>query len=174
MSNKNSAQWNGVSGVEMAATLNRLANFLLSKNVGNSINETMQSWLNTGGVIEQLSQATNDDKLDELLNTDRPQGYWPGRLTPTLIELSELLKFLAYRDAIEGVYSSEVQDILDQLNSFKAFEGSCHCAATGHHHDTSAFINATTRHPSAGSFNKLSLRFGWLCGFFVGRVVCLR
>ena len=26
----------------------------------------------------------------------------------------------------------------------------------------------------SGSFNKLSLRFGWLCGFFVGRVGCLR
>ena len=25
-----------------------------------------------------------------------------------------------------------------------------------------------------GSFNKLSLRFGWLCGFFVGRFGCLR
>ena len=141
------ATWKAVSGVEISSVLEQLANFLLAKNVGEHINATMQSWLSSDGVVERLKGAS-DDQLDELLNTQRPNGYWPERLTPTLIELSELLEFLAYRDEIERVKNSEVQSILAQLKAFSAFEGRCHLAATSHHHDTSAFINAMPRHPS--------------------------
>ena len=152
--------WNGISGRTISSTLRELANFLIAKRIGPSITETMQSWLANDGVIDQLWQATTN-KLDELLNTERTQGYWPGRLTPTLIELQELLEFLAYRDTIEDVSHSTVQDILNKLNAFRAFEGSCHAAVTQHHRDTYAFINATRHHLSEVYFYRSTGRDVW-------------
>jgi hypothetical protein len=140
--------WNGISGRTVSSTLRELANFLIAKNIGPNITETMQSWLADGGVIGQLWQATTDEQLDELLSTERPQGYWPGRLTPTLMELQELLEFLVYRDRIEGVENSPVKHVMQGLMAFRAFEGSCHCAHTGHYSDTYAFINVMPHHPS--------------------------
>jgi hypothetical protein len=151
--------WNGISGRTISSTLRELANFLIAKNIGPNITETMKSWLADDGFIDQLWQATTN-KLDELLNTEGLQGYWPGRLTPTLIELKELLEFLAYRDTIEDSHST-VKDILRDLMAFRAFEGSCHAAVTQHHRDTYAFINATRHHPSEVYFYRPTGRDVW-------------
>jgi hypothetical protein len=136
----------GVTQQEIAQTLRDVATYLKSKNVGPVHNELAERWLQSNE-LPDLIEDVDQEGLRAIFGERNPQHYWPGKVIPTLIDVRSVLKFCAYREALDA-QTSEAQTLIDRIDAFRGCYGTCHLAVTRMNTERDSYISNTQRHPS--------------------------